>query len=59
LKGHGFSRAESAAEEDAALAAEGMHVVEKKLPLGLKSDSPLMTAICLPICGSLGPTGAR
>jgi hypothetical protein len=25
-----------AAQEDAALAAEGMHVIENKLPLGLK-----------------------
>ncbi len=36
LKGHGFSRAVEALNESAALAAEGMQVVECRFPQGLK-----------------------
>jgi hypothetical protein len=36
LKGHGFSRAIEAAKTDAALAAEGMEIVETAFPPGLK-----------------------
>jgi hypothetical protein len=36
LKGRGFSRAGRAIRRDAALAAEGMQIIEKKFPRGLK-----------------------
>jgi len=39
LKGHGFSRDASATETDAALAAEGMLMIEKIFPRGLKPSS--------------------
>jgi len=38
LKGHGFNRAEEAPVTDAALAAEGMHVVAKRFSQGLKPN---------------------
>jgi 16S rRNA C967 or C1407 C5-methylase (RsmB/RsmF family)/transcription termination factor NusB len=40
LKGHGFSRAVRAPSMEAALAAEGMRVVENEPPQGLKSNFP-------------------
>jgi hypothetical protein len=39
LKGHGFSRAAGTPEEVAALAAEGMHIAENKLPKCLNPDT--------------------
>jgi hypothetical protein len=39
LKGHGFSRAAKAAQKIAALAAEGILVVKKDSPQGLKLKS--------------------
>jgi hypothetical protein len=39
LKGHGFSRAEREPNKGSALAAEGMQVVEKTVPQGLKPNS--------------------
>jgi zinc protease len=39
LKGHGFSRAERALNENAALAAEGLHTVVEIFPQGLKPSS--------------------
>jgi hypothetical protein len=46
MKGHGFSRAIEPPGQIAALAVEGMHVVEKKPPQRLKLD--------FPICASRG-----
>ena len=41
LKGHGFSRAAEAREGAAALAAEGLHTVQKTVPQGLKPEDSL------------------
>jgi error-prone DNA polymerase len=45
LKGHDFSRAANGAEEDTALAAEGMLIAQDALPQGLKPN-PLLGPSC-------------
>jgi hypothetical protein len=41
LKGHGFSRAAKSPKKSPALAAEGMQIVEKIIPQGLKLNIPV------------------